>query len=183
MKQFLFEALLALGMMSNPESADYNPETALSAIQEIGYEMHVEDVDSDLLSYLGTTQVDSRLLAQITFTESNLEVAQGEQLVVHTILNRLNNGYWGDTIERVIFAPHQFDGVRLDSFGEYNGENLRNVLLVIYKRKFEPDKLSATERQIEYFHNPEIINTKSYAKKNKLVVMVTVGNHVFLRKR
>lgn len=56
------------------------------------------------------------LLACIIDWESNWEPYEGKLAVANVVLNRLRSGYYGDTIQDVVYAKGQFSGV-LDSNG------------------------------------------------------------------
>lgn len=158
----------------------YDMETSLQAIKSIEYENTIEDVDIDLITYLDFDQFDVQQLTLLTFTESNLEPSAGQQLVTHVVLNRLENGCWGDTVEQVIFAPSQFCGTKLSSWGEYNGRNLKNVLYTLWERKF--GLTTNTTHSLLYFNN-QTIDSNAYAKKYNLNIITTIGSHTFYSKR
>ncbi len=54
------------------------------------------------------TQEEINLMACIVTLESGSESYEGQLAVANVILNRLENGYWGDTVTEVIYAPYQF---------------------------------------------------------------------------
>lgn len=57
------------------------------------------------------TQEEINLMACIVTLESGSESYEGQLAVANVILNRLQNGYWGDTVTEVIYAPYQFSSV------------------------------------------------------------------------
>lgn len=54
------------------------------------------------------TSVEREMLARLVFREANTESIECQQAVVSVVINRWLSGIWGDTIEEVIYAPHQF---------------------------------------------------------------------------
>jgi spore germination cell wall hydrolase CwlJ-like protein len=165
---------------TQPEPTEaYNMESALVAIQSIEHEQTIEDVDSDLLAFLGTDQFNARLLSILVHGESNLESDYGQELVAHTVLNRVQSEFFQPTVEQVIYAKSQFCATKLDSWGEYNGNNLRNVLSAIHKRKF--GFTNEVESAILYFNN-ESVDSVWYAERYYLDIVVKVGGHTFYKR-
>jgi hypothetical protein len=58
--------------------------------------------------FLNLTAEECDLLEQIAFSEAQGEGVRGMVLVMNVILNRLDAGRFGDSIEEVIFADGQF---------------------------------------------------------------------------
>lgn len=54
------------------------------------------------------TEEDVKLLAALISAESRGEPYEGQVAVGCVVLNRLDYGYWGDTISEVIYSPYQF---------------------------------------------------------------------------
>lgn len=55
---------------------------------------------------------DYELLARLVWLEARGEPDEGQQAVVAVVLNRLADGYWGDSIEKVVYASGQFSTAR-----------------------------------------------------------------------
>jgi spore germination cell wall hydrolase CwlJ-like protein len=151
-------------------------ESALVAIQSIEKHHSVEDIDEDLILFLGSDQYDVRLMSMLVFGESNLEPDKGQRLVVHTVLNRKQSPHFHDTVEGVVYAPSQFCATKLGSWGTYTGQNMQNVLLAYYLRKYE---LTSQEEMTLLYFNNQTVNDIWYANKYKLSIEMTVGNHTF----
>jgi hypothetical protein len=178
----MLEMLLTLLLtLTTPQEIQpkYDMESSLIAIQSIQSTQTIEDVDHDLLAFLDASQVDVRDVTILVFGESQLEPDYGQQLVAHTVLNRTEHALYGDTIEQVIYAPSQFCATKLRSWGEYTGDNLRNVLSVIHKRKF--GFTNEVESAILYFNN-ESVNSVRYAKRYNLDIVIKVGGHTFYKR-
>jgi len=50
-------------------------------------------------------------IARVAYAEAGNQGDSGLAAVVYTILNRLQDGRWGDTVDSVLNAPHQFEPV------------------------------------------------------------------------
>lgn len=177
----MIEMLLSfiLTFTTTEQLPKYDMESALVAIQAIQSNQTIEDVDHELLAFLGVSQVDVVDLAVLVYGESNLEPDYGQELVTHVVLNRTEWGLYGETIEQVIYFPSQFCATKLDSWGEYTGDNLRNVLLAIHKRK--SGMTNEIESSVLYFNN-ESVNSVRYAKRHDLDIVVKVGGHTFYKR-
>lgn len=68
------------------------------------------------------TEDEIKLMAAIVTLESGSESYEGQLAVANVILNRLEKGYWGNTITSVIYSPGQFDTVN-SSYLDYYIEN------------------------------------------------------------
>ena len=54
---------------------------------------------------------DRELLARLLYCEGRGESVDCQKAIVSVVLNRLKNGYWGDTFREVIYAKGQFSPV------------------------------------------------------------------------
>lgn len=54
------------------------------------------------------TSEEREMLARLVYREANVESIDCQRAVVSVVLNRLENGRWGDSVESVIYAPGQF---------------------------------------------------------------------------
>lgn len=59
------------------------------------------------------TAEEREMLARLVYREANIESIECQKAVVSVVINRLQSGTWGDTIEKVIFAPDQFSPASL----------------------------------------------------------------------
>lgn len=62
------------------------------------------------IRYISDTKTEIELLAQTVWGEARGCSDEQKELVVWTILNRVDDGRFGKDIRAVITAPHQFDG-------------------------------------------------------------------------
>lgn len=54
------------------------------------------------------TSAEREMLARLVYREANIESLECQKAVVSVVINRLNSGYWGNTLKDVIYAPNQF---------------------------------------------------------------------------
>lgn len=51
---------------------------------------------------------DREMLARLVYLEAGGISLEAQKAVASVVFNRLNNGYWGDTLKSVVYAKHQF---------------------------------------------------------------------------
>ena len=125
-------------------------------------------------SSLGTMAVDgSRILralvsldssrnavARVAFAEAANQGDSGLAAVIYTILNRLVDGRWGDSIDDVLNAPHQFEPVaraggdwrRLRTVSNVEQTRIDTIINLIVEGRL-PDLTGGAR----YFQNPELV--------------------------
>lgn len=54
------------------------------------------------------TSVEREMLARLVYLEANTESIDCQKAIASVVINRWQNGYWGDTLEDVIYAKGQF---------------------------------------------------------------------------
>ena len=54
------------------------------------------------------TSVEREMLARLVYREANTESIDCQMAIVSVVFNRLASGYWGDTLEEVVYAKNQF---------------------------------------------------------------------------
>lgn len=54
------------------------------------------------------TNEEREMLARLVYLEANTESIECQKAIVSVVINRWQNGAWGDTIEDVIYYPYQF---------------------------------------------------------------------------
>ena len=54
------------------------------------------------------SSVEREMLARLVYLEANTESLECQMAVVSVVINRWQNGYWGNTIASVIYSPYQF---------------------------------------------------------------------------
>lgn len=57
------------------------------------------------------SETDIELIALLTMGEAEGESELGKRLVIDTVLNRLDSGDYGNTVQSVVYAQYQFSGM------------------------------------------------------------------------
>jgi spore germination cell wall hydrolase CwlJ-like protein len=113
---------------------------------------------------------DIKLIASVVYGEAGNQSYEGKLAVANIILNRLENGYWGSSVESVVYSPCQFCAVEGSMFSDAmaNGPNA--------------DCMQAAEDAVSglnnvgnylYFRTTEIAEYDSYS------TYMIIGDHVF----
>ena len=82
-------------------------------IQEVEVEKIVE-IEKEVIVEVEPTYVynitpeEREMLARLVFLEGNLDSLECQKAIVSTVMNRLDNGYWGDNLHDVIYSYQQF---------------------------------------------------------------------------
>ena len=82
-------------------------EKEVEVITEIEKEIIIEVEKEPIYTY-NITSVEREMLARIVYLEANGESLECQKAVVSVIINRWQNGYWGDSIKDVIYSRGQF---------------------------------------------------------------------------
>ena len=110
------------------------------------------------------TEEEANLIALVTMAEAEGEPEEGKRLVISTILNRVDDVHFPDTIEEVIFQPNQFTSM-------WNGRIDRcEVREDIYKLVLE---------EVESRTNYDVIFFTAGAYGKYGTPMFQVGEHYF----
>ena len=79
---------------------------------EIEKEVPVEVEVEPTYAY-DVTSEEREMLARLVFLEANVESLECQKGIVSVVINRWKNGYWGDTLEDVVYAANQFSPAHL----------------------------------------------------------------------
>ena len=79
---------------------------------EIEKEVIVEVVKEPTYAY-NITSAEREMLARLVYREANIESLECQMAVVSVVINRWQDGRWGDTLEDVIYSPYQFTPANL----------------------------------------------------------------------
>lgn len=75
------------------------------------------------------TDAEFKLMSVVIAMEALYEPYEGKVAVANVIINRILDGYWGDTLNEVIYAPQQFTGAnsgRVEEFwNQANGDCMK----------------------------------------------------------
>lgn len=87
---------------------------------------------------------DVDLLARITMAEAESESELGKRLVIDTVLNRMEDSRFPDTVSGVIYQPHQFTPVENGRLSRcYVQDEIRDLVL--------EECMTRTNRECLYF--------------------------------
>jgi len=86
-------------------------ETVIPTTEKI-QEPQVYDVIPDPEPTLPFTEREAEILAKTVWGEARGLSTEEQRLVIWTVLQRVDDNRWGNTIEAVITAPRQFNGYR-----------------------------------------------------------------------
>lgn len=116
------------------------------------------------------TEDDVYLLACLVHSEAGYEPYEGKLAVANVVLNRLNGGYYGDTISDVIYAKGQFSVVPMGGLAQVlaqgpNAESIRAAQEAVSGVNNVPDYAS--------FRSCRVANYSSY---NNYTI---IGSQVF----
>lgn len=79
---------------------------------EVGKEVIVEVIKEPTYAY-NITSAEREMLARLVYREANIESLECQMAVVSVVINRWQDGRWGDTLEDVIYSPYQFTPANL----------------------------------------------------------------------
>lgn len=121
--------------------------------------------EASLASTIGS--VDARdAIARIAYAEGANQGDSGLAAIVYTILNRIEDGRWGATVDAVLDAPHQFEPVMRA------GGSWRNLRPVSEAQRARIDtiinlaldgRLPDLTNGARYFQNPKIVAERAAA--------------------
>ena len=148
-------------------AADYSisntvqkPEKLIEAAQKPKMEKTVKaDADTPVMS-----EEDIELIALVTMAEAEGECEEGKRLVIDTILNRVDSGYFPDTVHGVIYQPNQFSSM-------WNGR--------VDRCEVREDICQLVREELEERTNKEVIFFTAGRYSDYGVPIFQVGNHYF----
>lgn len=74
---------------------------------EVEKEVVVEVVKEPTYAY-NVTSKEREMLARLVYLEANTESLECQMAIVSVVINRWQDGIWGDTLEEVVYYPYQF---------------------------------------------------------------------------
>lgn len=89
-------AFIVVIKVQTPERTDINENN-----EEVACE-------SSLIRAYNITEAEREMLAGLVYLEANTESIECQKAIVSVVINRWQNGTWGDTLEDVIYYPYQF---------------------------------------------------------------------------
>ena len=82
-------------------------EVEKEVVVEVEKEVIVEVVKEPANAY-NITSEEREMLARLVYLEANTESLECQMAIVSVVINRWQDGRWGNTLENVVYAPYQF---------------------------------------------------------------------------
>ena len=93
--------------ISELENKVYELEVRLVNKTPISYKQNLSSRSTDSKFYIPALG-DRETLARLVFLEANTESIECQKAIVSVVINRVNSGHWGDTVNSVVYAKNQF---------------------------------------------------------------------------
>jgi spore germination cell wall hydrolase CwlJ-like protein len=106
----------------------------IEVIKEVPIKVEVEPT----YAYKVTSE-EREMLARLVYLEANVESLDCQKAIASTVINRWQNGRWGDSIKDVIYAEGQFSPAYLISSTTPNNTNYEAVDYVLKNGCTLPD--------------------------------------------
>lgn len=84
----------------------------IEVIKEVEKEVIVEVEKEPTYAY-NITSTEREMLARLVYREANTESLECQMAVASVVINRWQDGRWGDTLEDVVYSPYQFTPANL----------------------------------------------------------------------
>ena len=113
---------------------------------------------------LPISEEEIELIALLTMGEAEGECEEGQRLVIDTVLNRMDDSDFPDTVEEVVYQPHQYAGIQSPRVEECW---VKEELVQLVREELE----DRSDSQVIFFR------TKRYSSYG--TPLFQVGNHYF----
>lgn len=109
----LFLLVVGIAFMKNPILVGANeviePRAIVKAVEPVAEITVIEIKEETTPKYLiEVTDEDIDLMARVVMSESSILCNDAKQAVAQTIVNRVRNGRWGDTVQEVVNYPNAY---------------------------------------------------------------------------
>lgn len=85
-------------------------EKEVEVIKEVIVEVEVEKEPTYVYNI---TSEEREMLARLVYREGNIESFECQKAIISVVINRWQNGYWGESLEDVVYAENQFSPANL----------------------------------------------------------------------
>lgn len=113
-------------------------EEVIKHDEEVAYQKWIATEKTEEVSYvIDVTEEDIELMARVVMSEGSILPLEGKQLIASTIICRVLDGRWGDTVSEVVNYPNAYST-------QDNGEPTTDCYFAVYeelKREASPDDL------------------------------------------
>lgn len=123
-----------------------------------------EETSTEPVLYYGLTQEEIELIALVTMAEAEAEPEEGQRLVIDTILNRVDDEHFPDTVYDVIYQKNQFECM-------WNGRADRCYV--------KEELCEMVKEELESRTNSEVIFFRTTRYSDYGEPMFQVGHHYF----
>ena len=103
--------LLVLYIIIIPAQVEIK-EVEKEVIVEVEKEVIVEVIKEPTYVY-NITSKEREMLARLVCREANTESLECQMAIVSVVINRWQDGRWGNSLEKVIYSPYQFSPANL----------------------------------------------------------------------
>lgn len=152
--------ILLIVMMSNISSMGYEKKPSPTVTfypLEVTADNNVVVVEEKPDEF---TEQEIELMCRVCMSEASVSCFDEKQAVVATILNRLDSGKWGNSIEEVIFYPNAYS---TKNNGEPNEDCYEAVMAAIeYRESFPSDMYYFRTKHYHSFGKPYAHIDKMY---------------------
>lgn len=167
----------------------YNMDTGLTldeiaeiekqkAIEEAMARARIYSVPETKRDPVSMTEEELYLFATVIYTEAGNQEYAGMLAVANVILNRMENGYWGTSLEDVLFAPGQFEGAKKEYIARAQKKGIPDEC---YKAAKEALGGRNNIGDFIYFRTTSSANrTADYTTYTKFYIL---EDHVFYKKK
>lgn len=73
----------------------------------------IKEVQQDPTYAYNISFTEREMLARLVYLEANTESLECQKAIVSVVINRWQNGAWGDTLKKVVYYPNQFSPASL----------------------------------------------------------------------
>ena len=109
---FIFSTSLVVVAPSDAAPVIETPKKEFVAVRSVQIEVEPiftpAPVETPVVEELPLTQEEIELIAQVTMAEAEGEPEEGQRLVIDTILNRVDDPHFPDTVYDVVYQKNQF---------------------------------------------------------------------------
>ena len=88
-----------------PKEVIIEKEIPIEVIKEVEVIVEVEKEPTYVYSI---TSEEREMLARLVYREGNVESYECQKAIISVVINRWQNGYWGESLEDVVYAKNQF---------------------------------------------------------------------------
>jgi spore germination cell wall hydrolase CwlJ-like protein len=123
---------------------------------------------------------DDTIAAINIWMEARGESFEGKVAVAEVMLNRLKNGWWGDTLAEVVLAPYQFSGWNTNDRNRIAAMSLddSDVRYQECLRAWQTAKTGTYfAKGAMFYFNPSVVKAPVWATPQRY--LATIGSHKF----